>query len=270
MSAWSAQRRIFAFVTFLVLITLVVSGLLFLIFYNPPTCNDRVQNGSETGVDCGGSCPNACPVQWKQLLPIVTRVFPLGERDDGEKVYSAIAHIENQNEGFYVPSVQFEITLHDAKGGIIARASEKTAIMPVDVTPVFVPFLRTGKIEAVSASFRFTEDPQFVRSPESYSFKVSDERIEASAGVSPRIHAVVTNIGSTEISGVDFVVTVYDENSNAVGASRTFEKYMQPGESRSVQYTWIHPFELQKMQCADGLCDAQVKYIDIIPVITKW
>ncbi len=27
-----------------------------------PTCTDSVQNGSETWVDCGGSCPNACPV----------------------------------------------------------------------------------------------------------------------------------------------------------------------------------------------------------------
>jgi hypothetical protein len=26
-----------------------------------PTCTDGVQNGNETGVDCGGSCPNACP-----------------------------------------------------------------------------------------------------------------------------------------------------------------------------------------------------------------
>jgi len=25
-----------------------------------PTCTDGVQNGDETGVDCGGSCPNTC------------------------------------------------------------------------------------------------------------------------------------------------------------------------------------------------------------------
>ena len=25
-----------------------------------PTCNDGIQNGDETGVDCGGSCPNVC------------------------------------------------------------------------------------------------------------------------------------------------------------------------------------------------------------------
>ncbi len=27
---------------------------------NPPTCNDGIQNGNETGIDCGGNCP-ACP-----------------------------------------------------------------------------------------------------------------------------------------------------------------------------------------------------------------
>ncbi len=26
-----------------------------------PTCTDGIQNGDETGVDCGGSCPNICP-----------------------------------------------------------------------------------------------------------------------------------------------------------------------------------------------------------------
>ncbi len=24
------------------------------------TCSDNIQNGGETGVDCGGSCPNSC------------------------------------------------------------------------------------------------------------------------------------------------------------------------------------------------------------------
>jgi len=26
-----------------------------------PTCNDGIQNGDETGIDCGGSCANTCP-----------------------------------------------------------------------------------------------------------------------------------------------------------------------------------------------------------------
>jgi len=37
-----------------------VSGTLCLT-ENPATCNDGIQNGTETGIDCGGSCPFLCP-----------------------------------------------------------------------------------------------------------------------------------------------------------------------------------------------------------------
>lgn len=37
----------------------------------PPTCSDGIQNGSETGVDCGGSCP-ACPCFGNALTLSIT------------------------------------------------------------------------------------------------------------------------------------------------------------------------------------------------------
>jgi hypothetical protein len=33
-----------------------------------PTCDDGFQNGDETGVDCGGSCPNVCPTCFDGIL----------------------------------------------------------------------------------------------------------------------------------------------------------------------------------------------------------
>ena len=47
--------------------TFIVSSALFLGGCNndddasSATCSDGIQNGGETGIDCGGSCPNACP-----------------------------------------------------------------------------------------------------------------------------------------------------------------------------------------------------------------
>ncbi|EDP70587.1 Glucose/sorbosone dehydrogenase [Flavobacteriales bacterium ALC-1] len=35
-----------------------------------PTCFDGIQNGDETGVDCGGSCANACPCEGIDLVEI--------------------------------------------------------------------------------------------------------------------------------------------------------------------------------------------------------
>jgi len=35
-----------------------------------PTCTDGIQNGDETGIDCGGSCANACPCEGIDLTVI--------------------------------------------------------------------------------------------------------------------------------------------------------------------------------------------------------
>ncbi len=35
-----------------------------------PTCDDGIQNGDETGIDCGGSCANVCPCEGTDLITI--------------------------------------------------------------------------------------------------------------------------------------------------------------------------------------------------------
>jgi hypothetical protein len=35
----------------------------------PASCSDGIQNQDETGIDCGGSCPNACPVPPSEAAP---------------------------------------------------------------------------------------------------------------------------------------------------------------------------------------------------------
>lgn len=50
---------------------------------NVPTCNDGVQNGTETGIDCGGTCP-ACP----QLAPIVAAPTPTRAAEDVISIFS--------------------------------------------------------------------------------------------------------------------------------------------------------------------------------------
>ena len=54
-------------------VVVVLAGIIFSIFwsvfYRAPTCNDRVQNGDEKGIDCGGSCKNLCTSD--ALTPVV-------------------------------------------------------------------------------------------------------------------------------------------------------------------------------------------------------
>lgn len=185
-------------------------------------------------------------------------------------IYTAVAYIENQNETFYVPSVQFEITLHDQSGSIIARSSEQTVVQPNGITPIFVPFIETGEIVPTDVSFRFVDEPQFVATKESQTFTIVDVVIETPDIGQPEVHAMVTNTGSRIVKDVDFVVIIYDEDGVAVAASRTFEEDMQPGESRNLHYTWVQPFSLRQVSCATGTCIRKIKQVEIIPVVVQW
>jgi len=37
-----------------------------------PTCTDGIQNGDETGIDCGGSCPDTCPCPENEIIVSIT------------------------------------------------------------------------------------------------------------------------------------------------------------------------------------------------------
>ena len=263
MSAWTFQRRLYISLTLLVVLVFSVSGILFVFFYNPPpvpTCSDGVQNGLEEGRDCGGGCPNACP---RKLLDLWTRPFPLAKG-----LYSAVAYVENQNERLYVRDVQFEIVLYDANNKSIDRTSCRTPIMPNGVTAVFVPYIPTYEREATSATFRFAEEPVFSQYSDSLpNFTFSDIEIAVFERGDPSVSVLATNAGEQSADEVDFVVILYDEDDVAVASSRTFERFFAPGESRRLQFTWVHPIVLRKGACPGGLCIRQVKRAEIIPVL---
>ena len=263
------RRKITIILTMITIAVFIGTAAVFFLFHNPPSCDDGVQNGQELGVDCGGLCANACAERPRPLLDVWTRAFPLAEG-----VYAAVAYIENQNENWYVPSVQYEIVLYDNRQSIITRASQRTLIMPNGVTPIFVPHILTGASAVASASFRFTEEPRFVPRPEPHRFTVSDITTDIRDNTPPRVSAVVRNDGDVTAEGSDFVVIVYDEDGVAIAASRTFEEYIPPGESRRIQFTWVYPFVLRAGRCAGARTDEReclrkVKRVEIIPVMAR-
>ena len=266
MSAWSNQRKLSIILTILVIGVCVISGILFTIFYNPPSCDDGIQNGIERGIDCGGACPNLCITTQAPLRDVWRRAFPVA---DG--VYAAVAYIENQNKTLYVPEVQFEFELYDAFNTLIGRVSQITSIMPNGITPVFVPHILTGKQKVATTSFRFVKEPQFEEQPyPSHGFEIKNVYRETENNTSPHVRAIAVNVGKSMVRKVDFVVVLFDEEGAAVAASRTFEKDMRPGEERVIQFSWVHPPELRKGKCPGGLCVKQVERVEITPVIRVW
>ncbi|MBN1275591.1 cellulase family glycosylhydrolase [Candidatus Woesearchaeota archaeon] len=67
-----------------------------------PTCNDRKQNGDETGVDCGGSCPDDC-----LEIPIGETTITLdyyGLEETGEKAHIYLKVNGREHKSIYAPT----------------------------------------------------------------------------------------------------------------------------------------------------------------------
>lgn len=266
MSAWSAQRKLSISLTIIVIAGFILSGVLFSILHKPPTCDDGVQNGIEDGIDCGGICQTLCPIEPKKLFDEWVRVFPITKG-----VYSAVAYVVNQNANLYVPEVQFEIEVYDENGRRITRASQRTPIMPNGITPVFVPRILTHEREAKTASFRLIGEPQFAEAPkQNDDFIFTDVYFEASGDKPPYVRATTRNIGTEPVKSADFVAILYDEDGIAITASRTFEKNIEPQETRVLQYSWVQPLELYRGPCASGTCTKEIKRVEIVPIVLEW
>jgi len=93
----------------------------------PPTCDDGVQNGDETGVDCGGpDCPECPPCDNDITLTIVLDNYPeetsWDVRDSGGAVYASGGTYGSQPDGstvvenFCVPDGCYDFTIYDSYG----------------------------------------------------------------------------------------------------------------------------------------------------------
>ena len=101
------------------------SWLLYFLFLKPaPSCFDTRQNGSETGVDCGGDCV-ACEV--KALAPLditAPRLFFVGDQAQ------LVAEIYNSNLTHGSSQVRYKIMLYDNADATVGTLLRQLFIYP--------------------------------------------------------------------------------------------------------------------------------------------
>src|ERR1035437_3477389 len=108
-SAWSAKRRMLYGGGFVLVLAIIASLLFFRFVYRAPSCSDGIQNGSEAGVDCGGSCTTLCSNQ--TVAPIVYWAKAFNVLGD---VYNVAAYVENPNTSSGNPQANYDFKIYDA------------------------------------------------------------------------------------------------------------------------------------------------------------
>lgn len=227
----------------MLMIWLVLGGVLlafliilgFSIFYKTPTCFDMKQNGSETGVDCGGSCSTVCSVAAQPASVRFARALTQSGRTD------LIAYIDNANKDAYAKDARVTVTVYRQDGHTLEKHA--TLTLPANSsTPLFIPSIAGGSVQQVFVSFD-QGYPQWTKgtglsAPQPKASNVSIQPV----GAGERITAIITNQTAYVANDVPLVATVFGEDGSVIAASQTVIPALPAQGIAEAIFTWNEPF----------------------------
>lgn len=230
---WAFWRRVQYGALFSVLWLCIGVLVYYTQFYTPASCFDNIQNGSEAGVDCNGSCVRICAfsvtppsIVWADSFRII----------DGQ--YNAVAYIENKNPGAATAELNYTFKLYD-QGSLIAERKGKTILPPNSVYPIFEGRIKTENGRAPTETVIELE-PVELWQPATLGrtqFKVNDFDL-ASVDTRPRLTAQVENVELTPADDIEVVATIFNSAGKPLTASQTLIDNFAPRTTREVVFTW--------------------------------
>lgn len=238
---WALKRQIL----YILVLVIFFGGLAFLIIYpkvnKDPTCTDSKQNGTETGVDCGGACKNACINQVDDVSVLWSRIFKIVPGR-----YNAVAYLVNHNKNTAITKINYRFRFADENNVYIGKRDGSTYVPASQSFAVFEPAIDMGNSIPVYVTFEFTEVPKWVFVPQE---KMDDVKVLVSninfmdGDTKPKLSANIKNSSLFLVPDINIIAILYDSLGNAVSASRTYLDKLNPEEGAEINFTWPEPFD---------------------------
>ena len=229
---------------------LIAVGVIFLLVFilvaihiknaKKPTCFDGIKNGTETGVDCGGSCPKLCENEMRNLIVWWARPFKVV---DGS--YNLVAYIENQNTDAGIEQIEYEFRVYDKNNVLAAEPRRGTTFVEANKRfAIFEQNVQTGDKEAYTVFFHILskQDWKKVNPDFRYSLLKVKSPLLTRAQTAPHIQARVENSSLYDFVDVPVVAIIYNHRGNAIAASQTYIDRINHKESKEVYFSWPEPF----------------------------
>lgn len=233
MSSWS-QRRKFAYVSVITIVFLVAIAIpAFFLIYKAPTCFDGMQNGGETGVDCGGTCQRLCPsaflapdVAWTRFEQVTSGL------------YNVAAYIVNPNISGEAIKAPYHIALYDDRGVLISDVVGKVTLPPHRNTLAFQGAVSTGKRVPTKALFEFTQSPDWHKKADPLSGIVIVDKQYSEGAEGGALSVTLRNSTAHSIGSTNVYVILYDRDGNALGFSKTIIDEIPAFSNVLAPFTW--------------------------------
>ncbi|MBN2094153.1 MAG: VWA domain-containing protein [Candidatus Zambryskibacteria bacterium] len=239
-SSWASRRKTI-FLSSIVLVLFAITYSIFWYFwYSPPSCSDGVQNGDETGIDCGGSCPVICSTD--VLKPIIRWDPRMFEISPG--VWNALVYVENPNVNIDATYVPYKFVFYDENNQILEEREGATILPKAKTVGIFEGSILTKNNHSPQkAIFEIGKNISWDENGETYDLDMTHGSLE-NLDDEPRVEANIKNNGVEEIKNIELVIAIFDGYDNAVAASRTFIESLKKNQSQKILFTWPRPFNL--------------------------
>jgi Mg-chelatase subunit ChlD len=230
---WAIWRRLQYGVGFTAFWIIVGGAFYYTNTYTPPTCFDNLQNNTEAGVDCDGSCVRICA---SSVTPPVVEWAESFKIQDGQ--YNAVAYIQNRNLQAGTPVLKYKFQLLE-NGSLIAERSGTTVLPPNTIYPIFEGRIITTDGREPTET-RFELEPAELWLPANYvrnQFRVIDLNLE-NTDTTPRLTTKIENTELTDADGIETVATIFDSEGKPQTVSRSFIDKFASRSIREVVFTW--------------------------------
>lgn len=231
-----ASRRQFKYATgVIIFFGLIVFAIIYPYIFKKSTCIDGKQNGTETGVDCGGTCSLMCKPDISEPVILWSRAFPVIGSS-----YNLVAYVENRNKDGAVAEASYEFKIYDKNNKLLGRREGKTFIPPNQQFAVFESRFDAGQSEVKSVSFEFISPLVWVKkAPTLQTLPVKVNKIVFDNNKdTPNLSAIINNDSVYDLPEFDVIAILYDADHNAINASKTHKPRLLNNESLPVVFTW--------------------------------
>jgi hypothetical protein len=216
------------------IVVIVAVGLpLYFKLYKPPTCFDGLKNGSEQGVDCGGSCEKLCQ---SSFLPPSVSWTRFEQVAPG--LYNVAAYIINPNKEAEARNVPYHLVLYDKAGIPILDKKGTVTLPPHRNTLAFMGSLNVAQSIPIKAAFEFLELPDWNKKADPLgSVRITDQNYTED-DVGSSLQVSLQNTSVYPIPGVHVYAILYDDSKNAIGFSKTVLDDIPAGQTVIAPFTW--------------------------------
>ena len=225
------------------LILIVFLGLFyFFFFYQAPVCTDGIQNGREEGIDCGGTCTNAC-IEKVTGAPFV--IEEVAVMPGGTDKYDVLGRIHNPNDTEGASSFEYSLVLKDATGKELTTKKGTSYILPQEHKTLIEVGLESATVPATATltigSITWERFSGYQEKPNINIYQKRYNQVAGGVGFGEAF-GLVSNESPFDFRSLTVKVILRDREGKPLAVNSTEMRTVTSGEERDFRLLWPEQF----------------------------